>query len=312
MYKIIVNPNSKCGRGRKVWRKVEDYLKRNEIPYERYLSEYPGHVSELAAGLQFPEGLPTEERVVVVIGGDGTLNETINGLKNLSTVTIGYIPAGSGNDFARNMNIPSDPIRACRLIFEEKKRRVIDYGVNCMGAEDVHSRRFAVSTGIGFDAAICHDMENNAWKVRLNKLHLGKLVYIVCGIRQIVFALPTDGELILDGKKKIALDGAYFLSVHNLETEGGGFRFGKNADPADGKLTVCVFQHMCKYRFVMALVFTLLGGHQTRVNGVRTYSCSEAVIHMENPMPAHTDGECGCMQKVMAVSCVKNGLSLFC
>ena len=312
MYEIIVNPNSKCGRGRRVWKQVQCYLERHQIPYHVCFSEYAGHAQDLATKISFPKNLPLSERVIIVVGGDGTLNEVINGLKNLHTLVIGYIPAGSGNDFAKNLRIPRSPKRACKLIFEKKRMRHLDYGVNCVGREEIQNRRFLVSTGIGYDAAICHEINHSALKKTLNKMHLGKLAYAACGLRQILYSQPVDGELILDGVKRVRLRGIYFLSCHILETEGGGFLFGKKADPEDGMLNICVFQNMKKKQLVEGLALTLLGGHQNRVSGVRSYICQEAKVVTKEPMAVHTDGESCRVQTEMSVSCVQNNLNIYC
>ncbi|MBQ7432293.1 MAG: diacylglycerol kinase family lipid kinase [Lachnospiraceae bacterium] len=312
MYEIIVNPNSKCGKGRHVWKLVQQYLEKSHIVYHVSFSEFAGHARTLAASIVFPKDVPVSERVVVIIGGDGTLNEVVNGLKNLHSLIIGYIPAGSGNDFARNLHIPKNVRRACKVIFEKKRIRQLDYGVNCVGRDEVRNRRFLVSSGIGYDAAICHDMNHASWKKTLNKIHLGKLAYAACGLRQIIYSQPIDGELILDGVKRVRLHGIYFLSCHILETEGGGFLFGKKADPEDGLLNICVFQNMEKKQFVEALIFTLLGGHQNRVSGVRNYVCQEAKIATREPMAVHTDGESCQVQTEMSVSCVQSGLNVYC
>lgn len=311
MYEIIINPEAKCGRGAEVWRLVQNYLDKKDISYHVHISTHMGHARQIAAGLVFPKEVPIGERIVVVIGGDGTLNEVVNGLKSLHLVRIGYIPAGSGNDFARNLKIPRNTIRACKLIFEKQHVRQLDYGVNCVGKDEIQNRRFLISSGIGFDAAICHDMNHTVWKKKLNQVHMGKLAYVACGLRQIVYSKPVDGELVLDSMKKVHLHGVYFISCHILETEGGGFQFGKKADPTDGRLTVCVFQNMNKGKFVAALLLTLFGGHQKVMSGVHSYTCKDAQIIMKQPMAVHADGESCRMQTEMTVSCVQNHFNIF-
>ncbi len=312
MYEIIINPESKCGKGKAVWEQVQNYMEQRGISYHVNISRGMGDARKIAAEMVFADDIPLEERVIVVIGGDGTLNEVVNGLKSLCSVRIGYIPAGSGNDFARNLKIPKDTLKACELIFEKKRIKKLDYGVNCVGKEEIQNRRFLVSSGIGYDAAICHELNYTAWKKKLNRVHMGKLAYIIFGIRQILYSKPSDGELILDGVKKISLQKVYFVSCHILKTEGGGFSFGKKADPTDGKLTLCVFQNMSKGKFVAALLLALLGGHQDMISGVYSYDCKDAQIIMDQPMAVHADGESCRVQKEMTVSCVGKHFQIYC
>lgn len=312
MYEIIVNPESKCGKGKVVWEQVQNYMEQRGIAYHLNTSRGMGDARKIAEEMVFADDIPQEERVIVVIGGDGTLNEVVNGLKSLCSVRIGYIPAGSGNDFAKNLKIPKNTLRACERIFEEKRIKKLDYGVNCVGKEEIQNRRFLVSSGIGYDAAICHELNYTTWKKKLNRVHMGKLAYIIFGIRQIIYSKPADGELILDGAKKIPLQKAYFVSCHILKTEGGGFPFGKKADPTDGRLTLCVFQNMSKIKFVMALLMALLGGHQDLFSGVHFYDCKDAQIIMNQPMAVHADGESCRVQKEMTVSCVGQNFQIYC
>ena len=312
MYEIIVNPASKCGKGSAVWQQVQGYMDAHEIAYHANISRKMGDARKIAAEMVFPDDVPAEERVIIVIGGDGTLNEVGNGLKSLCAVPIGYIPAGSGNDFARNLKIPKDTLKACELIFEKKRLKRLDYGVNCVGKEEIHHRLFLVSSGIGYDAAICHELNYTTLKKKLNRVHLGKLSYIIFGIRQVIYSKPTDGEMILDSVKQVPLQGAYFVSCHILKTEGGGFSFGKKADPTDGKLTLCVFQNMGKVKFVLALLLTLFGGHQDIFSGVHSYDCKEAQIMVNQPMAVHADGESCRVQEEMTVSCIGQHLQIYC
>ena len=106
MYYFIINPHSKSGYGMSIWKRAEAILKEREVSYEARFTEYTGHAKKLAeqiANLSRPCTLG-------VLGGDGTLNEVINGLAetDFSHITLGYLPTGSGNDFARALNLSCD------------------------------------------------------------------------------------------------------------------------------------------------------------------------------------------------------------
>ena len=102
------------------------------------------------------------------------MDEVICGLQNLSLVTLGYIPIGSGNDFGRGLALPSDTMKALDLVLHSEQTRKINLGV-LHYHDKVH--RFAVSSGIGYDAAICHQLCISRVKVFFNRLGLGKLAY---------------------------------------------------------------------------------------------------------------------------------------
>ena len=103
MYYFIINPNARCGRGKNVWKKLERILERENAQYQAYITEKPGDAKVFARKLT--EGC-REPHVIVAVGGDGTVNEILDGLSFCSPVTLGYIPAGSGNDLARSLRLP--------------------------------------------------------------------------------------------------------------------------------------------------------------------------------------------------------------
>ena len=88
-----------------------------------------------------------------------------------------------------------------------------------------HARRFAVSSGIGFDAAVCHEVCVSPWKVFLNRLGLGKLSYAVVALDRLMKDRPVKMEVALpDGSRKV-FEKTYFAAFMNLQYEGGGFPF---------------------------------------------------------------------------------------
>ena len=122
-----------------------------EIAYNVLFTKYQHHATRLVHDLT-SDGAP---HTIVVLGGDGTLNEVIDGIRYLDKVTLGYIPLGSGNDFARGLGLPTDIHSALEQILSPSHYTAMNVGV--LDYENKH-RRFAVSTGIGFDAAVCHQV----------------------------------------------------------------------------------------------------------------------------------------------------------
>ena len=100
MYNFIVNPNAKGGQGEKLWRRLEKRLAYLGIEYEAFLTTKAGDASVFAANLTKK---CREPRIIVIVGGDGIVNEVVDGLCFGGPVTLGYIPTGSGNDLARSL-----------------------------------------------------------------------------------------------------------------------------------------------------------------------------------------------------------------
>ena len=154
MYYFIINPNSRSGKGALIWRDLENILRERNIKYQTFFTEYKGHAVKLSASIT--ASIPEDSQIkLIAVGGDGTIQEVLSGVKDISRVIFGYIPTGSGNDFCRSMKLPQDPMKALELILSDKRPHLMDVPHISCGS---NSSRFAISCGIGFDAAVCHEV----------------------------------------------------------------------------------------------------------------------------------------------------------
>ena len=154
MYYFIINPNSRSGKGALIWRDLENILRERNIKYQTFFTEYKGHAVKLSASITASS--PEDSQIkLIAVGGDGTIQEVLSGVKDISRVIFGYIPTGSGNDFCRSMKLPQDPMKALELILSDKRPHLMDVPHISCGSS---SSRFAISCGIGFDAAVCHEV----------------------------------------------------------------------------------------------------------------------------------------------------------
>lgn len=305
MYHFIINPRACNGRSMKIWRKAERQLNRLGEDYEVHMTEKPGDGSRLARELT--SGC-REPRIIVVVGGDGTMNEVLDGLSFAGPVTLGYISAGSGNDLAKSLRLPKKPGKSLKKILNPKYHRQLDYGVISYGEESDH-RRFMVSSGIGLDAAVCHDILATRTKRGMKKLPFGKGWYLILGIKQLLLARPVKGYILLDGVQKVEFNHLYFISAHIHPYEGGGFRFAPGADPCDGRLTVRVVHQDAKRKLV-PILFGALRGSRKKYAGSRLYTCQEIEIHTERPMPVHADGESCMTQTDVQIRCIPHRIRM--
>ena len=125
MYHFIANPNARSGQGHALREKIKLKLIAEHIDYQIHFTHHRHHATEIAAELT-ASGDPV---TIVVLGGDGSVDEVICGLQNLSLVTLGYIPIGSGNDFGRGLALPSDTMKALDLVLHSEQTRKINLGV---------------------------------------------------------------------------------------------------------------------------------------------------------------------------------------
>lgn len=286
MYYFIVNPNSRSGKAALIWKDLEKVLQERNIEYKTFFTEYKGHAALLSASITADLPADTSLRLIAV-GGDGTIQEILSGVKDLSRITFGYIPTGSGNDFCRSMKLPQNPMEALALILSDKRPHPMDVPHISCGS---NSSRFAISCGIGFDAAVCHEVGVTPMKKVLNKIGLGKLVYLFVALKQLFFLKPSPMTLTMDGDRVEKFSKVYFTAVMNQKYEGGGFKFCPNASPSDGYLDVIVVDHLSKPKVLCCLPTAFFGKH-THFNGIHIFRCKKIDIHSDARLAVHKDGE---------------------
>ena len=288
MYHFIVNPNARTGKGKEIWKRIETELNATGTEYSVYFTKGVHHATEIVRGLTY-DGI---QRRIVVIGGDGTMNEVINGIVRPESVILGYIPAGSSNDLARSLGISSELYKALSDVLNPKYYFDMDIGELSF---DGTVRRFAVSAGVGYDAAVCHQALNSRFKKKMNKLKLGKLTYFGIAIKQLFVRKPFGATLILDDSRKFRFEKVVFMAVHNQKYEGGGFMFCPDAVSNDGKLDIIIADRLPSIRIAMLLPKAFKGKHVGK-KGIYIYRASKVELICDNKQPVHLDGESGGMR----------------
>lgn len=316
MLTFIVNPVSGDGRGELIWKVLEKALKKKDTEYRVFFTEEPGDAVRIADQLtaetenQMSED-PSAEEVMVAVGGDGTMNEVLNGIRISDRITLGYIPAGTGNDLARGLKLPHAPLRALKKILDRKSVKMLDYGILSCGEENPYHRRFLVSSGIGYDAAVNLDIEARRREKKPMLPFIKMLTYTAVGAGRIIKTKPVKGSVCMDGIKTVEFNHIFFVSAHIQPTEGGGVRFAPKADAADGELTACIVHSNSKRQIVRILASAYFGNH-LKYAGVRSYNCKEMRITADAPLPVHTDGESCGLRREICLSCVEQKLRFIC
>ncbi len=295
MYYFIINPKSRSGAGASMWQKVQELLLTSKVRYRAFFTKYPGHAASLAAHIS--DHLKTGD-IITVLGGDGTLNEVINGFKYPEITTLAYIPTGSGNDFARGMGLKTDLKSAVHSILNPSKIRKLDI-CQCSTAEGAN--RFAISSGMGLDAGICFEALTSPLKGFLNKIKLGKLTYTMIALRQLIFFRPFSLKLITDDNQKESYKKVYFITAMNLKYEGGGFQFCPHASSSDGYLDLFLVYGLSKLKILFLLPTAFFGRH-TGFKGVKLLRCRSARFLSDKKLPVHIDGESAGLSRHVQVS----------
>jgi YegS/Rv2252/BmrU family lipid kinase len=280
---VIVNPNAGNGKGRKDWMKISSILKRSGINYKELFTERKGHAIELSK-----EGIEAGYRKFLCVGGDGTLNEIVNGvfdhdLCSTKDVTLGLVPVGTGNDWGRMFGIPLDYEGAIKII-KEAKLMLHDIGVvSYYNGNEKGKRYFINIAGLGFESVVVK--RTNAQK---DKGRSGKAIYFYNLLMSLLSYKNTNAEIIIDGTKIYAK--IFSINVGNGRYCGGGMRQTPNAIPDDGILDVTVIKEMGRLEIIMNLNLLYNGTilDHPKIDG---YTCKNVKISSEMKLFAEADGE---------------------
>ena len=289
MYHFIVNPVSRSGKGFKLWQQqIEPELKTQNIEYSVEFSKERGDVTNIVEKIS--SAAKNESNcIIVILGGDGTVNDAVQGIKDFENTTLAYIPTGSSNDFARDLKLPKSVKKNLRRILDAKAPVLMDVG---QVETERGTRRFAVSSGLGFDGAVCQKSVHSILKKRLNKIGLGKLTYLGIALNQIINAPKVDAEITFADGKKVNAKNLLFFAAMVHKYEGGGFKFCPKADAYDGELDFICAANKTVPGILLALPTAFFGFHSI-FKGIDIYRFKTAEIKTSIPLWLHTDGEVG-------------------
>ncbi|WP_010678468.1 diacylglycerol/lipid kinase family protein [Bacillus timonensis] len=285
---FIVNQNAGNGNGMKVWNKIKQELERKKVYYRSFFTKYPNHAEELARQI----GSMFEDKVeaVIAVGGDGTINEVVNGMVYYPDIKVGYIPAGSGNDFSRGFKVPKSPLGALSFIIQYKtsKGKLSDIG-KCKVRGKTKSSYFVSSLGTGFDAAVSKLTNESKMKKYLNKVHLGSLAYVGALIRLLFTYKLTNATINVDGQD-YQYENVWFVTISNQPFYGGGMKIAPKAKTTDGLLDVTVVHNLSRMKLLVVFVTVFFGAH-TKFNEISQHIGATIRVESDEEMLVHADGE---------------------
>jgi len=280
-YLFLVNPAAGKGKALKTVPVIEKYFKEiGNSEYEIILSQAPKHLIDIAK-----RSCNHDFTHIIAVGGDGTVNEIINGLEINSNIYFALLPVGSGNDFARSLHLPKDVISNLKLILNADaiiksvnitEVDIIDYN------STISSKTFIInSLGIGFDALVA-DLNQK------NKIFSGLLSYIVAVLYAISSYRAICIELLINNQK---INGSKLLiAVGNGKTSGGGFFLNPDAEIDDDLLDICIIDSLTKLNMIRHLPKALLNKIK-EVKEVSLHRFTTANISLKKPCLVHGDGE---------------------
>ena len=278
--RLIVNLTAGAGKTAKKWPQIMRLLGSIGLRFDHDLTEAPGHAIELAKS-----AAKSGYELVVSVGGDGTINEIVNGLYDagsIGDVMLGIISTGTGSDYIRTIGVPRHHEEACRLLINPRKLTV-DLGVvEYVSSGQMVKRLFVNFAGLGFDAEVV-----KATTQRFKAL--GSVPSYLFGLLNTsLFYENRDVSLKLDGKAEDRKVCAVMMS--NGKYGGGSMFVAPHADPMDGFLDVVIIGDLSKPDLLRSLPRVYRGTHLTHPK-VTVKRAREIDIRSKRQMSLQADGE---------------------
>jgi YegS/Rv2252/BmrU family lipid kinase len=237
-YIMIVNPNSGLRRHQNNINFVQKYFAKHGLDLAVIITQYTGHAAKAAR-----DASESDYDCIIAAGGDGTINEVLNGLIG-SSKKMGIIPWGTGNVFAREMRFPRSLRKICKMI--RKGRSLMLDAAKC------GNRYFLLMCGTGFDAYMIKQIQKIGLKNRL-----GQAIYFLGAFRALLKYNYPPIEVQID--KKIQEKGSFVL-VSNTSLYGVYFTLNAHASPVDGLLDVFIYKksgYLALLGLMIRVVFTI-------------------------------------------------------
>ena len=271
---VIFNPAAKGEKARRFRRHLDEFGQQCALK----LTAAAGDARRLAA-----EAVAAGYEIVVAAGGDGTVNEVLNGIGDASEgferARLGVLPLGTVNVFARELGLPARLELAWRIILKGRETRIDLPTVESEANGGAKRRYFAQMAGAGLDARAVEEVQ---WHL---KRKIGPLAYVVAGFQ----ALRRPASQITAGAATASATGELVL-IGNGQLYGGEFRLHPQADLRDGLLEICVFPRVNWFTFVRCGPKLLFCG-TVPASMARRFQGESVRLTSPSPTPVQVDGE---------------------
>ena len=279
--RVILNPAAGHGNGARLRPAIEAALARHALEVDLVCTDHPGHAIELT-GQAIQDGVD----LVVAAGGDGTLNEVVNGLMRSKLAggpqpLLGVLCAGRGNDFSGSLGIPEDLDQACELL-KLGQSRLLDIG-RVTGGIYPEGRYFISCVGVGFDAITT---------IEAAKLpRWGGFMSFLVAIFKTIFLYNHAPLATIEYGGQTLEQRSLMISIMNGRRLGGNFIMAPDSKPDDGLLDLCIAEQMSSFQMIR-MVPLFMKGTQASKKTIKTGQAALIMVTaIDGLLPAQTDGE---------------------
>lgn len=280
IYYILANPNAGSRKGERSLKLLLPYLEKEGLSYKLFTTEHTGQEASFIQKIL--EEKSTEDQLII-LGGDGTISLALNALPN--DLPFGYIPSGSGNDFARSLGLSFDPIQAFKNIRQNKTKDfyVIHYKSQSFSGYALNN------VGIGLDAAIVKATNGGRMKNMLNALKLGRLSYFLTALHVLFSKKPFEIS-VYNMKNAFKFDNAFLLTFTKHPYFGGGIQIAPEATNLSKEIHLVELDRYSIPK-IFSLIPSVLKAKHLDNNLFHHSVSTAAAVTPQSVQPVQIDGE---------------------
>ncbi|MCI3859914.1 diacylglycerol kinase family protein [Lactococcus garvieae] len=280
IYYILANPNAGSRKGERSLKLLLPYLEKEGLSYKLFATEHTGQEASFIQKIL--EEKSTEDQLII-LGGDGTISLALNALPD--DLPFGYIPSGSGNDFARSLGLSFDPIQAFKNIRQNKTKDfyVIHYKSQSFSGYALNN------VGIGLDAAIVKATNGGRMKNMLNALKLGRLSYFLTALHVLFSKKPFEIS-VYNMKNAFKFDNAFLLTFTKHPYFGGGIQIAPEATNLSKEIHLVELDRYSIPK-IFSLIPSVLKAKHLDNNLFHHSVSTAAAVTPQSVQPVQIDGE---------------------
>lgn len=287
----VVNPTSANGRTRKTWGQLESYLRRRGLVFDVMCTSAPKNATDITR-----EALLKDYRRIVSVGGDGTLNEVVNGFfdekgqKIKEDAFLSIIPMGTGGDFARMFEVSSKPHAVYEMMAKGREIKIdIVRGAFTGWRGNPEFRYYINVADVGLGSETVYYVNRNSKILRGFLSFLVSALYSVFTFKNKLVTVIVDGQEVYTGKSNlvVASNGSYF---------GGGMKIAPHANLSDGLLEIIIARDLSKLELLRCVPKIYSGKHleeakifSLRGQKVQISSPEEIFVEFDGESPGKGD-----------------------
>lgn len=275
---IIINPKSRAGRKGKLEQVIKHRLA--SLNFKITKTAYPGHATEISR-----KAVRENYDTVVVVGGDGTVNEVVNGIFG-SNVTLGIVPVGTANDLASLYNLPTDIESACDVILKRHVTKIDLISVN--------SKYYVTAGGVGLPCEVATIANAIKCHGRIGQLIgkiLGSKIYILAVIAALASKAKRNNLINIRYNNRSLTANVLSMMVDNQSFLGKDIIMSPGAVNNDGAFDICLIENSLSRLKILQILIRTLNGTHISLPFVRTIRATDITIKTKQQTSFFGDGE---------------------